>query len=169
MLLGICGLLVGTTRLQAATPPRAVVVTAQTTASPQKFVNKDGKVNYRAIQQNPAQLEKLLAEIAAFDVAKADMVDQYAFYLTVCNVLVIGEIVAHYPLTAVQDMSAFFNRTLLRIAGQQLALDQIETNKLRKIYDDSRLHFALVCGTSSCPRLSRTAYVGKELFVQLYN
>ncbi|GAA3960976.1 DUF547 domain-containing protein [Hymenobacter antarcticus] len=168
-LLSICWLLAGTTQVQAATPPSTSVITAHTTAFLHKFVDKEGKVNYQAIQRNPGQLANLLAEIAAFDVAKANMADQYAFYLNAYNVLVIGEIVAHYPLTSVQDMPGFFNRTQLSIAGQQLTLDQIETDKLRKIYDDPRLHFALVCGTNSCPRLSRAAYVGKELFVQLNN
>ena len=167
--LGLCLLLGSTCPASAGTPSGAAVIAAQTTALLQKFVNKDGKVNYQAIQRNPAQLEKLLAAIAAFEVDQATMADQYAFYLNAYNVLVIGEIVAHYPLTSVQEMPGFFNRTQLRIAGQRLTLDQIETDKLRKIYDDPRLHFALVCGTNSCPRLSRAAYVGKELFVQLNN
>ncbi|WP_310393163.1 DUF547 domain-containing protein [Hymenobacter sp.] len=148
-------------------PPTAASITAQTTAFFQKFVNKEGKVNYAAIQRNPDQLNELLGSIAQFEVDKAEMADQYAFYLNAYNVLVIGEIVASYPLTSVQEMPGFFNKTRLNVAGEQLTLDQIETDKLRKIYDDPRLHFALVCGTNSCPRLSRTAYVGKQLFVQL--
>ena len=55
------------------------------------------------------------------------------------------------------------------LLSNELTLDQIEIDKLRKIYDDPLLHFALVCGTNSCPRLSRTAYVGKNLFAQLKN
>jgi hypothetical protein len=150
-------------------PSAAAEITAQTSSFYQKFVNKDGKVDYAGIQRNPYLLDKLLDNIAEFDVAKAEMADQYAFYLNAYNVLVIGEIVAHYPLTSVQDMPGFFNKTKLLIGGEQLTLDQIETDKLRKIYDDPRLHFALVCGTNSCPRLSRSAYVGKDLFVQLNN
>ena len=150
-------------------PLTAAAITAQTTAFFQKSVDKEGKVDYAGIQRNPDQLNSLLANIGGFDVAKANMADQYAFYLNAYNVLVIGEIVAHYPLASVQEMPGFFNRTLLQVGGEQLTLDQIETDKLRKIYDDPRLHFALVCGTNSCPRLSRTAYVGKSLFVQLNN
>ena len=76
-------------------------------------------------------------------------------------------IVHDYPLKLVQDMPGFFNKILHHVGGEQLTLDQIETDKLRKIYDDPRLHFALVCGPQSCPRLNRTAYEGTELFVQL--
>jgi hypothetical protein len=151
------------------TPITAASITAQTTLFLQKFVNREGKVNYAAIQRNPELLDALLSDIADFEAKKAEMADQYAFYLNAYNILVIGEIVRNYPLTSVQAMPGFFNRTRMRVGGEQLTLDQIETDKLRKIYDDPRLHFALVCGTNSCPRLNRTAYVGKELFVQLNN
>lgn len=147
--------------------PSAAAITAQTTAFLQKFVDKEGKVNYAGIKRNPAQLHELQQSIAVFEVTKAEMADQYAFYLNAYNVLVIGEIVTHYPLQSVQSLPGFFNKTRLEVGGEMLTLDQIETDKLRNIYADPRLHFALVCGTTSCPRLSRTAYVGKNLFAQL--
>ncbi|MGY3087368.1 hypothetical protein ACVWYF_000394 [Hymenobacter sp. UYAg731] len=153
----------------AGAPLTAASITTQTTAFLQKFVNKEGKVNYETLQRNPEMLDALLSNIADFDVPQAEMADQYAFYLNAYNTLVIGEIVKNYPLASVQDMPGFFNRTRMRIGHEMLTLDQIETDKLRKIYDDPRLHFALVCGTNSCPRLSRAAYVGKDLFVQLNN
>lgn len=155
------------TKTAAATP--AAALTAQTTAFLQQYVNKEGKVNYAAIQRDPDQLDALLYSIAEFDAAHAAAADQYAFYLNAYNVLVIGDIVRNYPLKSVQDMPGFFNKTLHRVGGEQLTLDQLETDKLRKIYDDPRLHFALVCGTQSCPRLNRTAYVGADFFVQLNN
>ena len=153
----------------AVAAPTAAAFTAQTTAFFQQYVDKEGRVNYAAIQRDPDRLDALLYTIGAFDAAHAVMADQYAFYLNAYNVLVIGDIVRNYPLRSVQEMPGFFNKTLHRVAGEQLTLDQIETDKLRRIYDDPRLHFALVCGTQSCPRLNRTAYVGAELFVQLNN
>jgi len=165
----LCLLCSGTATAREVWPLSAGAITTQTSAFLQKFVDKDGKVNYAGIQRNPAQLDDLLNNIAHFDVAKAEMADQYAFYLNAYNVLVIGEIVRDYPLTSVQDMPGFFNKNRMDVGGEKLTLDQIETDKLRKIYDDPRLHFALVCGTNSCPRLNRTAYVGKQLFVQLNN
>lgn len=150
-----------------AASPAATILTTQTTVFLQKYVNKEGKVNYSAIQHDPDQLEALVYAIGEFDVAHATMADQYAFYLNAYNVLVIGDIVRNYPLKSVQNMPGFFNKTRHRVGGEQLTLDQIETDKLRKIYDDPRLHFALVCGTQSCPRLNRAAYLGPELFGQL--
>ncbi|MBF9237621.1 DUF547 domain-containing protein [Hymenobacter sp. BT683] len=154
---------------QQAPSPTVARITAQTNTFLHKYVNKSGKVDYAGIQVNPQLLDELLTSIADFDAGKTEVADQYAFYLNAYNILVIGEIVRNYPLRSVQEMPGFFNKTLLSIAGERLTLDQIELDKLRKIYDDPRLHFALVCGTSSCPRLSRTAYIGKQLFVQLNN
>ncbi len=156
-------------RAKKVAPTPASALTAQTTAFLHQYVNKEGKVNYAAIQRDPDLLDALLYTIAEFDAARATTADQYAFYLNAYNVLVIGNIVRNYPLKSVQDMPGFFNKTLHQVGREQLTLDQIETDKLRKIYDDPRLHFALVCGTQSCPRLNRTAYVGDELFVQLNN
>ena len=48
-------------------------------------------------------------------------------------------------------MRGFFNRTRMCIGHDKLILDQIETDKLRKIYDDLRLYFALVRGPNSGP------------------
>ncbi len=143
-------------------------ISASTTAFLKRYVNKAGEVNYRAIQHEPQQLDDLLYDIAAYDTkAPASQADLYSFYLNAYNVLVIGQIVENYPSASVQHMPGFFDKKLMLVAGEKMTLDQLEHNKLRKLYDDPRLHFVLVCGTSSCPRLSREAYTGRDLFVQL--
>ena len=68
-----------TLHAQPAEP--AAALTAQTTAFFQQYVNKEGKVNYAAIQRDPDQLDALLFSIADFDAAHATAADQYAFYL----------------------------------------------------------------------------------------
>lgn len=143
-------------------------ISSSATAFLKRYVNKTGEVNYRAIQRNPQQLDNLLQDIATYDTkAKASQADLYAFYLNAYNILVIGEIVENYPLASVQDMPGFFDKKQMLVAGENMTLNQLEHTKLRKLYDDPRLHFVLVCGTTSCPRLSREAYTGNELFVQL--
>ena len=160
-------LFVSNLTVQAGGPPTSAQVTASTTAFLKRFVNKEGEVNYKAIQKDPKQLDALLDDIASFSMKGASQAELYAFYLNAYNILVIGEIVSNYPVTSVQDMPGFFDKTQMLIGGEKMTLDELEHNKLRKLYDDPRLHFALVCGTTSCPRLSREAYMGKELFVQL--
>ena len=132
-----------------------------------KFVNADGNVNYAAIKRNPLELQGLLKRIAAFDAGSATAPDREAFYLNAYNLLVIGEVVAHYPLESVQKVPGFFDKNLVSVAGEKLTLNDLEARKLRQPYADPRVHFALVCGAKGCPRLSRAAYVGNQLDAQL--
>jgi len=142
-------------------------LSAAITAYFKKFVDAEGNVNYAAIKRNPLELQALLRRIETFDAAEATDNDRKAFYLNAYNMLVIGEVVAHYPLESVQKVPGFFDRNTVRVAGDKLTLNDLETKKIREPYADPRTHFALVCGAKGCPRLSREAYVGNLLDAQL--
>ena len=149
---------------RATAPP---TLPAATSAFLAKFVDAEGNVNYAAIKRNPLDLQALLRRIAGFEAAAATPADRKAFYLNAYNVLVIGEVVARYPIESVQKVPGFFDKNLVRVAGQQLTLNDLELLKLRQPYADPRVHFALVCGARGCPRLNRMAYVGNLLDAQL--
>ena len=149
----------------AGAPPAALPTA--TSAFLAKFVNSDGNVNYAAIKRNPLELKGLLKRVETFDAASAKPADREAFYLNAYNLLVIGEVVAHYPLESVQKVPGFFDKNLVSVAGEKLTLNDLEAQKLRQPYADPRVHFALVCGAKGCPRLSRAAYVGNQLDAQL--
>jgi len=149
-----------------AAPPLAPLPAA-TSAFLAKFVNAEGNVNYAAIKRNPLELKGLLKRIEAFDAANTKPADREAFYLNAYNLLVIGEVVARYPLVSVQKVPGFFDKNLVSVAGEKLTLNDLEAQKLRQPYADPRVHFALVCGAKGCPRLSRAAYVGNQLDAQL--
>jgi len=61
----------------------------------------------------------------------------------------------------------FFSWHEFRVAGAERTLEQIEHEILRKRYDEPRIHFALVCASTSCPKLRREAYRGARLDEQL--
>jgi len=151
----------------ATAAPPMLALPAATSAFLARFVDAEGNVNYAAIKRNPMEMNGLLKRVAAFDAGTAKAPEREAFYLNAYNLLVIGEIVAHYPLESVQKVPGFFDKNLLSVAGEKLTLNELEAQKLRQPYADPRLHFALVCGNNNCPRLSRTAYVGNDLFGQL--
>lgn len=140
---------------------------AATTAFLAKFVDADGNVNYAAIKRNPLELNGLLKRVESFDAASAKPADREAFYLNAYNLLVIGEVVKRFPLESVQKVPGFFDKNPVKVAGESLTLNELETQKLRQPYSDPRVHFALVCGAKGCPRLSRAAYVGNQLDGQL--
>lgn len=157
------------TSLSASTPqaPPTPNLSAAITAYFKKFVDTEGNVNYAAIRRNPLELKALLRRIETFDAAAATPDDRKAFYLNAYNMLVIGEVVAHYPLESVQKVPGFFDRNTVQVAGDKLTLNDLETQKIREPYADPRTHFALVCGAKGCPRFNREAYVGNLLDAQL--
>jgi len=150
----------------AAAPPTATLPAA-TSAFLAKFVDADGNVNYAAIKHNPLEMNALIKRIETFEAATAKPADREAFYLNAYNLLVINEVVLHYPLESVQKVPGFFDKNLVSVAGEKLTLNDLEAQKLRQPYADPRVHFALVCGAKGCPRLSRTAYAGNKLDAQL--
>lgn len=161
-----CAGLAGPALAHAGAPPPPSL-SASTTAFLGKFVNAAGDVNYAAIKRSPAALNALLRRVETFDAAGARPAEREAFYLNAYNLLVIGEVVARYPLESVQRVPGFFDKNLVRVAGEQLTLNDLEARKLRQPYADPRVHFALVCGARGCPRLSRTAYAAAQLDAQL--
>ena len=150
----------------AAAPP-VPALPAATSVFLGKFVNKEGNVNYAAIKRNPLELQGLLKRVESFDATAATAPDREAFYLNAYNLLVIGEVVARYPLESVEKVPGFFDKNLVSVAGEKLTLNDLEARKLRQPYADPRVHFALVCGAKGCPRLNRAAYVGNQLDAQL--
>lgn len=51
--------------------------------------------------------------------------------------------------------------------GQDLTLDHIEHEILRKEFNEPRIHMALVCAALSCPFLNQEPYEGARLDQQL--
>lgn len=159
-------LLLGPALASRAAPPTATLPAAATVFF-KKFVDASGHVNYAAIKRNPLELKALLRRVETFDAAAAAPDERKAFYLNAYNLLVIDQVVQRYPLASVEKVPGFFDKILVRVAGDQLTLNDLEKLKLREPYNDPRIHFALVCAAKGCPRLNREAYTGNSLDTQL--
>lgn len=121
---------------------------------------KDGKVDYAAVKANVAALDAYLAAVAA---VKPDTLgaDAKAFYINAYNALVLREVVRLKdagPLKSVLDHKGFFDGRKFSVAGEELTLNALEEQKLRKPYADPRIHFAVNCASASCPVLAPTPY-----------
>ncbi|WP_167851917.1 DUF547 domain-containing protein [Hymenobacter elongatus] len=132
-----------------------------------KYVSPEGNVNYRAVKSSPAQLNTLVQQVQTMAVQSLTPAEKKAFYLNAYNVLVIGAVLESYPLTSVMKLPGFFDKKQLTVAGEKMTLNELETNKLRKPYNDPRVHFALVCAAKGCPQLSREAYTPAKVEAQL--
>jgi len=136
-------------------------------------VNEAGWVDYGQILRSHAEaLERYLALLAATDLAQLTAPgERMAFWINAYNALCLRLLMDHglpddVPHAHLFGKNIFTERTY-RVAGKVRSLDDIEHGILRQEFSDPRVHAAIVCGASSCPRLRPEAFVGARLEEQL--
>ncbi len=63
--------------------------------------------------------------------------------------------------------SQFFRLREHVFANQTISLDQLEQEMIRPVFQEPRIHVALVCAAKSCPPIRAEAYFGDRLEAQL--
>ncbi len=126
-----------------------------------------GKVDYAGIKASPAELNSLVSQVASYAYSSKDKNTQKAFLINAYNILVIKNVVDHYPIAKPLDVPGFFDKTKFKVAGMSLTLSDIENKKIRPVFKDSRTHFALVCAAKSCPPLANYAFMPSKVDAQL--
>lgn len=129
---------------------------------------RDGRVDYRCFQANEAMLDRYLAALNAADPDALSRSDALAFWINAYNAYTIKLILDRYPrLKSIKDFWRPWGRSDWRVGGREYSLDNIEHGILRKRFGEPRIHFAIVCASTSCPKLAPEAYVGGRIDEQL--
>jgi hypothetical protein len=81
--------------------------------------------------------------------------------------MIVKGILLGYSAEGLIGRKRFFSFFQLTIAGKERTADEIEHDILRRRFGDPRVHFAIVCASTSCPKLRREAYRGERLDSQL--
>lgn len=136
-----------------------------------------GRVDYLKLSQSDAfeDYRQLVAELRDFDPSILKTVnDRKAFWINIYNVLIIHGVVAYGAKKSVLEIKGAFERIAYIVGGLRYSLDDIENGILRAnsahiaipgvrftnqdprnrfVLDelDPRIHFTLVCGSTSCP------------------
>ncbi len=131
------------------------------------YVDIDGLVDYRRIQDDPSTLNALKKTIADYRITEKSRAEQKAFWINTYNVLTIATVMQYYPMQSPEDRGDFFTRKRFTAAGERLSLNAIEREKLLAVDKDARLHFVLVCAAVDCPALSAAAYRPEQLSEQM--
>lgn len=127
---------------------------------------QDGLVDYQGLKADPEALERYLRSLQYVDPSRLQAPEeQLAFWINAYNACVLKGVLDHYPLTSVKEVKGFFDRIRYQIAGSPLTLNQLEAKG--RALGDWRIHFAVVCASSSCPILREEAYVPERLEQQL--
>jgi hypothetical protein len=142
-----------------------------------KYVNEKGEVNYRAIVQDPKELNDYLTHLMAADpfavTKRWPREEAMAFWLNAYHALLIKLIVESYPIASVQKIPSVSDIAAFRLGdpktGQtQYSLNDIRAKNLIGTYRDEKIHLALSVGARGGPRLMREAFTGPKVEGQLF-
>jgi hypothetical protein len=135
------------------------------------------KVSYAGFARDRAPLKAVLAEYSRVPKAEFDgwnKPQQQAFLINAYNAFTIEKILLRYPdIKSIRDFGTVFGNPwkdrFFTLFGQPAHLDQVEHEILRKegVYDEPRVHVAVVCASIGCPMLRDEAFTADRLEAQL--
>jgi len=131
----------------------------------------DGTVDYLKWKKNDlGAFEQYINSFGQVSLANLSKDEQKAFWINTYNALTIYAVLKHISanrllakLFSVQMVSGFFDKITYVVAGENLTLNDIENQKLRAEFHDSRIHFAIVCASRSCPVIQNTEFRALDL------
>jgi len=134
-----------------------------------RFVNAEGLVDYAGLKQDSTDLDTYLASLASANLDSLAGDERLALLLNAYNAFTLRLILDHYPITSIKDIPEAERWKAVRwnLAGRTVSLDTIEHELIRPVFNDPRIHFALVCAGYDCPPLRNEAYTGRWVDAQL--
>jgi len=130
-----------------------------------KYVDK-GEVDYHALQKNPSPLKELQPLISRSDLSDNTGQKHKAFYINAYNILLIKNVIDHFPIQFPLEEKGFFSSIGHSIAGDTLTLNEIE-NLLLKEHKDIRILFVLSSASKGSVPLADFAFKPRKLNKQL--
>jgi hypothetical protein len=135
-----------------------------------KYLNKDGLIDYLTLRDTdlPA-LTAYLDSLAAVDVAALSRSEQLALYCNLYNATMMQAVATRYRVGfRGNEVGAFiFREPMVRLSTGIITLNHLEHELIRKGFDDTRIHAALVCAGLGCPKLVPGVFTGPNLDAQL--
>jgi Protein of unknown function, DUF547 len=130
-----------------------------------KYVSTSGKVNYKDLKENKADLEAYTKALSDNPPAeKAPKAERFAYWINAYNAFTLKMIADNYPLSSVTKLDGGkpWDVKRITIGGKKYSLNDIENNVLRPM-GDARIHFAINCAAKSCPPIHNVAFTAANL------
>lgn len=142
-----------------------------------KYVSDKGNVNYTGFKQEKDKFQMYLDYLSSNkpDEGESDKI-KLAYWINAYNAFTIKLIIDNYPIESITKLHPIFyipgvntvwHEKFFKIEGEEMSLDQIEHEILRKQFEEVRIHFAINCASKSCPQLRNEAYSANKLEEQL--
>lgn len=142
---------------------------AQFDALLKTHVDRDGWVNYEALDRDTDKLDAYLASIAQADLPALSRDERLALLINAYNAATLRLILDHRPLKSIMDIpeQKRWKAERWTIGGRRTSLDALENEWTRPEFKEPRVHFALNCASIGCPPLRPEAYTAARLDRQL--
>jgi hypothetical protein len=134
-------------------------------------------VDYRGVQSERAALKTYLASVSAVSESayrQWSKPQRLAFLINAYNAYTVDLVLSKYPdLESIKDIGSVFQspwkKKFFMLLGQERSLDDLEHGMIRAagVFDDPRIHFAVVCASVGCPMLRPEAFNAERLNTQL--
>jgi len=135
------------------------------------------RVDYAGVAKDRGALKAVLDDYQRVTRTEFDAwtkPQQQAFLINAYNAFTVEKILTRYPgIKSIRDFGTVFGNPwkdrFFTLFGQPAFLDHIEHEILRKegVYDDPRVHVAVVCASIGCPMLRNGAFRADRLEAQL--
>ncbi|MDC3132907.1 DUF547 domain-containing protein [Flavobacteriaceae bacterium] len=133
------------------------------------FVSADGNVDYKGWKNQEQELEAYIGTLEQFTPAAYWSKEEIlAYWINAYNALTVQLILKNYPLKSIRDIKDPWDTPCFFLSDKKYSLGNIEHDILRKM-DEPRIHFAINCASTSCPKLQREAFMPRKMEVQLEN
>ncbi len=126
---------------------------------------KETRIDYQGLMAERDALEGYLKSLRAATPGQGSREAQLAFWINAYNACVVQGVLERYPTTSVKRIRGFFDGLQYPVAGEEVTLNGIEAKG--RALGDARIHYAVVCASSSCPFIRNEAYAPERLEEQL--
>jgi hypothetical protein len=146
------------------------------------YVNEDGMVDYAALKENTAELDRYLDSLDALPRSTYEAWPddrKIAMWINAYNAYTLKVIINNYPIesgfftsfvypeNSIRQIDGVWKEKTWGVMGEEITLDHMEHGVLRVDFNEPRIHAALVCAAMSCPPLRREPFTGADLDAQL--
>jgi hypothetical protein len=121
-----------------------------------KYIDKNGKVDYKSLKSNKKELDATLAFFTKMPPKNEwHRNEKLAYWLNVYNLQVLKIIVENYPCKNILNIhnGKMWQVKCIEIEKRIYCLDEIEHDIIRKELKEPRIHFAFFSGSMSSPIL----------------
>lgn len=136
-------------------------------------LGSDGIARFDYAQADKGAVAGYVQTLVAADPATMSATAAFCYWANLYNAVTVNLVLDAYPVSSIRKIGGgLLNRgpwrsKVVRVAGADLSLDDIEHGILRPVWRDPRVHYAVNCAALGCPNLSARAFTPGRLAGQL--